>query len=65
MFEESPVESQEYQNNPYIHNQPFPKPVSEEQGIHTNNDSYHQQYVKHVGSCVSFHLPSSATNLLL
>jgi hypothetical protein len=31
----------EHQDNSYIHRQPFPEPVSEEQQIDTENDGYH------------------------
>lgn len=56
-LQESQVESSEYQDNSYIHYQPFPEPVSEKQEIYTDYDGYHQQSVKHA-SCLSFHFES-------
>ena len=48
LSEKSEVEGYEYQNNSYIHGQPFPEPVLEEQEIHTDHNGYHEQWVKDV-----------------
>jgi hypothetical protein len=45
--EESQVESCEHQDNAYIHCQPFPKSVSEEREIYSDDDGYHRHSVKH------------------
>jgi hypothetical protein len=56
-LQESQVESCEHQDNSYIHYQPFPEPVSEEQEIHSNYNGYHQRDVKYQ-SCLSSHFES-------
>ena len=45
-LEESQVKSCEHQNDPNIHQQPFPEPGSEEQEIYTDDHGYHRRHVK-------------------
>ncbi|MGC1779695.1 MAG: hypothetical protein WBB34_17305 [Xanthobacteraceae bacterium] len=47
VLEESQVECSEHQDDSYIHNKPFPEPISKEQDIHSNYDGCHQHDVKH------------------
>jgi hypothetical protein len=58
-LQESEIESCEHQDNSYIHRQPFPEMVSEEQEIHGNYNGYHQHDVKYA-SCLSSHFESPA-----
>ena len=46
MFQESEVEGCEYQDDSYIHRQPFPEPVLEEQEIDRDDHGCHQDYVE-------------------
>jgi len=46
MFQESEIEGREYQDDSYVHRQPFPKPVLEEQDIGRDDHGYHEDYVK-------------------
>ena len=46
MFQKSEVEGCEYQDNSYIHRQPFPEIVLEEEEIHSDHNGYQQEYVK-------------------
>jgi len=45
-LQESQVESREYEDDSYIHCQPFPEPVSEEQEIDGDDDGDHQRDIK-------------------
>jgi hypothetical protein len=45
--EKSQVESSEHQDNPNIHDQPFPESVSEERKIYTDYNGRHRHHVKH------------------
>jgi hypothetical protein len=54
MLQESQVERCEHQDDSYIHHQPFPEPVPEEQDIHTDYDGCQQRYVKY-DRCLSRH----------
>jgi hypothetical protein len=47
MPEESQVESGKDQDNANIRYQPFPKAVSEERKIYTDDDGYHYHHIKH------------------
>jgi hypothetical protein len=58
--EEHPVESCEYQDNPDIHYQAFPKSISEEHEIDTDYDGYHRQHEKH-HDYLSVHFRSALT----
>lgn len=58
-LQESEIESYEHQDNSYIHCQPFPEMVSEEQEIHGNYNGYHQHDVKYA-SCLSPHFEPPA-----
>ena len=42
MLQKSQVERTEYQDNSYIHHQPFPEMVPEEQDIHADYNGYQQ-----------------------
>jgi hypothetical protein len=46
MPEESQIKSCEYQHDADIHDQPFPKSVSEEPEIYPDYDGCHRQHVK-------------------
>jgi hypothetical protein len=46
-FQESKIKRDEYQNDSYIHHQPFPELVLEEQEIYGDDNGYPQQYVKY------------------
>ena len=46
-FQKSEVEGSEYQDDSYIHHQPFPGVVLEKQEIYTDYNGYQKQYVKH------------------
>ncbi len=54
MLQKSQVERCEYQDDSYIHQQPFPEPVPEEQEIHTDHDGCQQHYIKY-DRCLSRH----------
>ena len=54
MPQESQIESCKDQDDSYVHYQPFPEPVPEEQEICSDYDGYHQHYVKRDND-VSFH----------
>ena len=54
MFQESEVEGCEHQDDSYIHCQPFPELVPEEEDIYSDHNGYQQQYVKD-GSCLASH----------
>jgi hypothetical protein len=54
-FYESEIESSEHQNNPDVHNQPFPEVALEEQKIHADDYGDQEHYVNDV-SDVSFHV---------
>jgi hypothetical protein len=45
--EEHHVESCEHQDNADIHNQPFPKSISEEREIDADYDDYHRHHEKY------------------
>src|SRR5689334_24784623 len=45
-LQESQVERREYQDDSYIHCQPFPEPVSEEQEIDSDDEGDHQRNVE-------------------
>src|SRR5215471_7498783 len=45
-FQKSEVEGDEYQDDPYIHGQPFPELVLEEQDVYSDDHGCQQQYVK-------------------
>ncbi len=45
-FQESEVEGCEYQDDSYVHHQPFPEPVLEEQDIDRDDYGCHQDYVE-------------------
>ena len=53
--QESPVARCEHQDDSYVHCQPFPEAVSEEQEIDGDNDGYHQRHVK-CSSCPCSHV---------
>jgi hypothetical protein len=61
-LQESQVESCEHQDNSYIHCQPFPEPVSEEQEINGNYNSY-QQHNAEYDRCLFSHFRSSAQSI--
>ena len=46
-FQKPEVEGYEYQDNSYIHGQPLPKMVLEEQEIYSDHSRYQQQHIKH------------------
>lgn len=46
--QKSEIERSEHQNNADIHREPWPKQVSEERNIYTDDDGYHRHHVKHV-----------------
>src|SRR5262245_44908457 len=52
---ESQIESDKHQDNPDIHNQPFPKVTPEEQKIHADDYGDQQDYVND-DNYVSFHV---------
>jgi hypothetical protein len=54
-FQESEVEGGEYQDDSYIHRQPFPEPVFEEQEIY-RDDNGRQQHCIEYGSRLVTHL---------
>jgi hypothetical protein len=54
MPEESQVESGEHQDDANVRYQPFPKAISEESKINTDDDGYHQHRVKHA-TCPTAH----------
>ena len=54
-LQESQVESREYQDDSYIHCQPFPEPVSEEHEIDGDDDGDHQRD-EECESCACSHL---------
>jgi hypothetical protein len=45
-FRESEVEGREYQDDSYVHRQPFPELILEQQEIYSDDDGYQEQYVK-------------------
>jgi hypothetical protein len=45
-FQKSEVEGCEYQDDSYIHRQPFPEVVLEEQKIYNDHNGYQEQHVK-------------------
>src|SRR5262245_61759414 len=57
VFEESEVECCEHEDDSYVHREPFPEPVSEEQNIDRDDHGRHQGYVKRNGRLAS-HLNS-------
>jgi hypothetical protein len=54
MFQKSEVEGCEHEDDSYIHRQPFPELVLEEQEIYSDHNGYQEQYVKH-DSRLAFH----------
>jgi hypothetical protein len=42
MLQESQEKGPEYKNNSYIHHQPLPKQIPEEQDVHTDYNDYQQ-----------------------
>jgi len=52
--EESEVEGSKHQDNADIHDQPFPKSISEEREVYTDDKGRHRHNVKH-DHCVSAH----------
>jgi hypothetical protein len=46
MPQESQIESCKDQDDSYVHHQPFPEPMPEEQEIKSDYDGYHQHYIK-------------------
>jgi hypothetical protein len=62
-FQKSEVKGGEYQHDSYIHRQPFPELVPEEQEIYTDDNGWQQQYVKY-GGRLRLHF-SSRSNLRL
>ena len=60
-LQKSQVESREYQDNSYIHYQPFREPVSEEQEIDGDDEGDHQRDVEcHSCPCSHCHSPIQA-----
>lgn len=53
-FQESEVEGPEYEDDSYVHRQPFPEPVFEEQEIDRDDHGYHREYVE-CGSRLASH----------
>jgi hypothetical protein len=45
-LQEAPIEGCKHQDDPNVHNQPFPEPVPEEQEVYTDNNRYHDRDVK-------------------
>lgn len=58
-FQKSEVKGGEYQNDSYIHRQPFPELVLEEQEIYTDDNGCQHQYVKYGGRLGSHFSPHS------
>ena len=56
-FQESEVEGCEYQDDSYVHRQPFPEPVLEEQDIDRDDHGCHQDYVECGGRLASHFSP--------
>jgi hypothetical protein len=46
MFQKPEVEGCEYQDDSYVHREPFPEPAPEEQDIDQDDHRYHQGYVE-------------------
>jgi hypothetical protein len=59
MFQKSEVEGYKYQDDSYIHSQPFPEMVLEEQEIYSDHNGYQQQYIKHGSRLASHSVPRS------
>jgi hypothetical protein len=47
ILQESQIECCEYRDNSYIHQEPFPEPVSEKQEIHSDHRGSHHHDVKY------------------
>src|ERR1035441_7103840 len=58
-FQESEVEGCEYQDDTYVHCQPFPGPALEEQEIDRDDHDCHQDYVECRGRLASHFNPLS------
>jgi len=56
-FQESEVEGCEYEDDSYVHRQPFPEPVLEEQDIDRDDHGCHQDYVECGGRVASHFSP--------
>ena len=46
-FQKPEVEGCEYQDDSYIHRQPFPEVILKKQEIYSDHNGYQEQYVKH------------------
>jgi hypothetical protein len=46
MLQESEVKGREHQHDSYVHSQPFPESVLEEQEIDGDDRCYHQEYIQ-------------------
>ena len=57
LFQKSEVEGCEYQDDSYIHRQPFPEMVLEEQEIYSDHNGYQEQYIKHDSRLASHFSP--------
>ena len=57
-FQESKVEGCEYEDDSYVHHQPSPESVLEEQKIDRNDHGSHQDYVKCSGLLLSISVPN-------
>jgi hypothetical protein len=43
VLQESPIEGCKHQDNPNVHDQPFPEPIPKEHEVYIDNNRYHDR----------------------